>query len=329
MLPVNGEDQRICFLSRPAIQDNDWNDCVAASPYRLVYGYTWYLDIVCERWAGLVVKREPLGYEVVLPVPLRQKRVAGFSVWVVQQPLFCQFLAVFSRKNSVDPTPFFRVMQQQFRYGSGFCSLQLPADSALQVQSRQTHWLDLSADYETIRQRYTRDRQVNLRRAEAAGWTLAESTDSEPLMQLFGENHAPTIRGGVANSAYEQLRQLCEALRMRKLARLQYAIRQGQIEAGALFVQEGNRIIYLFNAASAAGRHGNARTLLIDRQIRRYAGQSSIESPLWFDFESPDKPSIAAFYKSFGALEISFWTVRYQRLNWLEKTALALIRPGR
>ena len=180
--------------------------------------------------------------------------------------------------------------------------------------------LDLSVGYQTIRQNYTPDRRRNLRLAEAAHWTVIDSTDPEPLLTLFRNHHADGIDGGVGEWAYAILRRLIQALQQRGLATLRYALCNGQIEAGALFVQEGNRIIYLFNAASETGRRGNARTLLIDQVIQVNSGK-----PMLFDFESPQKESIVDFYRSFGAVEDVFREVRWSRLTVVERVAKALL----
>jgi hypothetical protein len=124
----------------------------------------------------------------------------------------------------------------------------------------------------------------------------------------------------VGEWAYASLNRLIQALQQRGLATLRYALRNGQIEAGALFVQEENRIIYLFNAASEMGRRGNARTLLIDQIIRANA-----ETPVLFDFESPQEKSIVNFYRSFGATEAVFCEVRWSRLTVVEQVVKGLL----
>ena len=271
---------------------------------------------------GLVLPDETGGYRAVMPVPLRRKTVVGFTYeWVVHQPFFCQFLGVFSREALVDTTPFFREMLQYVRYGSLFCSISKPNErGGFEVVQRQsTQLLNLSADYQTIYRGYTADRKVNLKRAEIANWTIEETTDVEPLLTLFRENHADTIAGGVADWAYEIFRDLMRELQKRGLATLYYAVRDGNTEAGALFVREGNRTIYLFNAASEAGRRGNARTLLIDKVIRENATQKVV-----LDFESPGKASIRDFYRSFGAVEEPFYSLRWNRLNWAAQLILTL-----
>ena len=334
------------FVPRTEIDTVAWDACVAASAHRIVYGYSWYLDAVTGRddrgdqatvyppmqWAGLVIVGDAGTYQAVMPVPLRRK----FGRWVVHQPLFCQFLGVFSPDEAVDPAPFLRAVQQQYRYGSVLCLRSYPQPSVgfNAVQQRTTHVLDLSVGYETIAGRYTRDRKLNLRRALDYGWLITDSTDPEPLLDLFRANHADRIDGGVGAWAYTILRGLIQALQKRGLVTLRYALANSCPEAGALFVQEGNRIIYLFNAASETGRRGNARTLLIDQVIReragqRFAGQRSAgqrfnehtqkEKPLIFDFESPQKESVVHFYRSFGAVDEPFYDVRWNRLTLVER----------
>lgn len=303
-----------------------WDACVVASPLRILYGYSWYLDAVLPapnwKWIGLVLTNETGEYQAVMPVPLRRKTVAGITYeWVVHQPFFCQFLSVFSRDTFVDTDLFFGKLLRNFRYGSVFCSTSKPGERAgfevVQCQSTQT--LDLSVSNQAIYQRYTADRKVNLRRAKIHNWKVEMATDVEPLLILFQQSHANAIAGGVADWAYEIFRNLMRELQKRELATLCYATHDGQIEAGVLFVREGNRIIYLFNAASETGRRGNARTLLIDNVIRENAGQ-----PMVFDFESPVKESIRDFYQSFGAVEAPFYNLRWNRLNKLERLLLTL-----
>ncbi|WP_077129303.1 GNAT family N-acetyltransferase [Spirosoma montaniterrae] len=311
------------FFPRSRIDTLAWDACVMASAQRLIYGYSWYLDAVTSargwKWVGLVLPDEQGNYRAVMPVPLRRR----WGKWVVYQPLFCQMLTVFSRDATLDPTPFFDVMLRRFRYGAKINLRQYPApDLGFQVvRQHATHVLNLSATYETIYKRYSRDRRTNLRRGIAANWRLTDSVDAGPLLRLFRENHADTIPGGVGEWAYTTLQNLISELESRNLGRLRYAERNGQIEAGALFVQEGNRIIYLFNAASEAGRRGNARTVLLDEMIREKAS-----GPVLFDFESPDKSSVVAFYQSFGAAEEPFWTARWSRLTWLERGLVWLLK---
>ncbi|GAB3691396.1 hypothetical protein GCM10027592_09390 [Spirosoma flavus] len=318
------------ILRRHEIDDTAWDACVMASSQRIVYGYSWYLDAVLPapnwKWVGIVFLDKVNMYQAVMAVPLRRKQVAGVTLaWVVHQPFFCQFLPIFCCNATLDFQPFYEMLIKYFRYGA-VLRLGQEIDSKLinNIQQLSTHILHLSPDYKTVYQNYTADRKTNLIRAQKANWHVVESTDSTPLLDLFRKNHAAGIPGGVGEWAYEILQNLTEVLQKRNVALIRYAMQNGRIEAGALFVREGNRIIYLFNAASTGGRKGNARTLLIDQLIQEHAGRRYVGKPYLLDFESPEKQSIRAFYKSFGAVKKPFWEVRWNRLHPLLRTLLRI-----
>lgn len=311
----------LTLIPSSQINGTDWDACVASSPQQIIYGYSWYLNAVLPApdwtWMGVVLLDDAGQYQAVMPIPLRRKAIVGLTYqWVVHQPFFCQLLGVFSREGELDTAPFFQLMVEQFRYGSTVSTRQQPGDLGQNepVSEWSTHVLDLSVGYQHIFQNYTNDRKLNLRRAKEANWIIADSTDPETLLALFRANHATEINGGVAHWAYLILRSLIKELGQRKLITLRYALQGGKIEAGVLFVQEGRRIIYLFNAASKAGRQGNARTLLLDQLIQEKAGQLLV-----LDFESPAKQTIRAFYQSFGANKEVFWQMSWNHLNPVER----------
>ncbi len=318
----------IQLLPRSAINLDAWNRCINSSPNRIVYAYTWYLDAVTNlpnwRWEGLVLLTKSGDYRAVMPVPLRRK----FGIWVVHQPLFCQFLGVFGAEitpNLVEA--FARTLLKKYRYGSVFHINSSPAFAEMGLQpfsSQQahTHLLDLSNSYQTIHGNYSSDTRRHLRQATAFGWVVQESTDPAPLLALFWQHHARQIPGGVGEWAYELFENLFGDLQKRGLATLRYAIRAERIEAGAVFIESDNRVIYLFNAASEVGRTHHARTLLIDQVIQEQAGCERV----MFDFESPENESITRFYQGFGATESPYWTLRWNRLPWLLRNSLPKLR---
>lgn len=316
------------FLTPRQIDDSAWNRCVTEAHNALVYGHTWYLDAVTNRpdwtWEGLIAGNVPDGqsatdYEAVMPIPLRRR----WGRWVVYQPLFCQFLALFSRQ-PLDPSPFLQLVYERYRHVSKWHLLLSEPLPGLAAQVRQqvlyTHILPLQ-----VTTNYTADRRMNLRRAtrriaNVPDWRVAESTDIEPLLALFQENHAGGI--GVGKWAYALFRGLHTAIQQQGLGTLRYAWAGGQIVAGALFVSQHGRLIYLFNAANAEGRRLNARTILIDELIRE-TGQKATDLappvPLVLDFESPEKTGVVAFYESFGATPQPYIVFSWSRLTSFER----------
>jgi Acetyltransferase (GNAT) domain len=325
----------LTWLVRESVDETAWNQRVSEAHNALVYGNTWYLDAVTNvpdwRWEGLVLPHDSgVGYAAVMPVPLRKR----WGRWVIYQPLFCQFLAIFSQK-SIDPTPFLEALGKRYRYASSLHLLMpepLPAlPGWVQTRTLFTHVLLLtnaqsvpphqSIPHTQLVARYTPDRQMNLRRAinrtnDVVDWQLVNSENVEPLLALFRENHADTI--GVGEWAYDLFRGVVAVLRAHGLGTLRYACVAGKPVAGAFFVEANGRIIYLFNAADAEGRRLNARTILLDEAILN-GTKKATDRPLLFDFESPDKPGVVSFYESFGAVPQAYTALTWSRLTWLER----------
>lgn len=301
------------YFSNRQINYAKWDACVEASGQRLVYALSWYLDVVSPSWAGLVEEQDEQ-YVAVMPLPVKQQ----FGINYLAQPFFCQQLGFFSIKNSMQPEPFIAVLQRQFAliskysFNTGNIFQLNPDENAdLQVYRHYTHHLNLNQSYAAIYQHYSRDRKLNLKRSQKAGLIIRESTDIQILIRLFKEDAASRIRGGVSEATYTQLQQLYQALAAKGLATLLYTqIPTGEIDAGCLFVTYGQKIIYLFNAASVAGRSRNGRSLMIDYIIQKYAGQ-----PYVFDFESPvNISSIIRVYQGFGAEPVPFYTISQNKL---------------
>ncbi|RYF78007.1 MAG: GNAT family N-acetyltransferase [Cytophagaceae bacterium] len=265
-----------------------------------------------------------------MPIPLRRR----WGRWVVYQPLFCQFLAIFSEL-TIDAEPFLRAVYERYRYVSKWNLLLEKPVLGLPDQVRQqvmyTHVLPLAGGADS----YTADRRMNLQRADrrvgnVPGWELGQSDDVAPLLTLFRENHAAAI--GVGEWAYNLFRNVFAVVQQQGLGTLHYAYASGQVVAGVLFVEQHGRIIYLFNAASAEGRRLNARSLLIDQLIQKEKEKAMLlASPTQpvLDFESPEKPGVVSFYESFGARPQPFIALSWSRLNWLERVALATAKKAK
>lgn len=299
------------LLPRSEINDERWNELIAKSERSVVYAYSWYLDIVSDNWKALVWPSKD-DYQIVMPLPIKRK----WDIEVIQQPLFCQYLGLFSLENISEQLfyLFLEKLSSSFLYISSyhfhpdnFAILHdvLHRFPKFKVRQNHTSWLSLSDSLPNIRSQYSSDRKANLKRGEKLNWTITSSNDIQPLIQLFQTHHASGISGGVSIKAYEILSDLFEILKMYEAAEVFYAEKDGKINAGTLFVRTGKKVIFLFNAADLIGRNGNARTILLD-----YFFKLNAEKPLIFDFESPEIKSISGFYKSFGADPVPYFSIR-------------------
>ncbi len=280
----------------------------------MIYALSWYLDIVCEGWEALAWP-SATDFSVVMPLPLRRK----FRQRVLYQPLFCQYLGIFSSHDltSVECEAFLQALAKHFPYISNYAFN--PENSALlseapdfckcfDYKANNTHWLKLGRPHAEIYSGYSKDKKANLRKGLRANWQIRESNDFKALITLFKENHAKHI-GKIKAGAYPTLERLGKKCLNNGTGKLLYAQSGSCVCAGILLTHYRGRAIYLFNAADDAGRVGNARVVMLDAYLRENAAILSV-----LDFESPQEHSIAAYYAGFGAVVTRFWSVRRNAL---------------
>jgi len=299
------------LISRSEIDDTQWNKLVEKSSQQVIYGYTWYLDIVSPHWKALVWPSDE-EYRIVMPLPVKQK----WLMEVIQQPLFCQYLGLFSLEeiSEIHFKGFLKVLSLHYSYISSYSFH--PENSALlksvlmnfplfKTTQNTTFWLSLADSYWQINAGFTVDRKNNIKRAANENWQIEKSDDPKELIELFKNNHVTQISGGVDANAWVMFEKLYEVIKNEAVAELWYAMKNNEIHAGVLFVKTGQQVIYLFNAADGEGRKGNARTFLLNAYF-----QQNAEREVVFDFESPEIKSIASFYKSFGSDTKPYYIVR-------------------
>ncbi|WP_128544848.1 GNAT family N-acetyltransferase [Larkinella soli] len=314
------ERYSLSFLLRHEIDEIRYDRCIARSPQRLIYAFSWYLDAVSPGWEALILG----DYEWVMPLPVRRR----FGVRAVLQPLFCHQLGVFGDGKTPDAGIIRRsteALRTHFRYVPAYhlnaaCAPLLSGAAGSGPETRTNHILDLNRPYETIRAGYSHGRKQELKHREALSTTIADTDRVEPLFALFLAYNTAGI-GPIAPHAGATLLRLTDALRERGLLRVRVALREGRVEAGCLLIPDENRVVHLFCAASPAGRQSNVRTVILDGLIREYAGR-----PLVFDFESPEAAGPAAYNRSFGALPERYARIRHNHLPGPVRWANALRR---
>jgi hypothetical protein len=299
------------LLTRDQIDVERWDILIKEAQFSIFYAYHWYLDVVCKEWQ-IIVLQEGVHYKIGMPLPIKRK----WGMVSIEQPLFCPYLGLFSRTDilPVQVQCFLKFLNQSFSYISSYSfkwqesKLLLPALAVYKTilfQLHTTYTLPLNRHYEAIYADYFKDKKANVRKSKAYAFQIRDSIDINPLIALFRENHAGNVDGGVADSAYNLLREVFKVLQNRSKVELKYGWVEDQIVSGVLIVEEGLYACYLFNASQKSGRIYHVRASMLDDYFNRKAA-----SNLLFDFESPRKISIANYYKSFGAhpqffLEIS------------------------
>lgn len=271
----------------------------------MIYGYSYYLDALCDHWDGLVLN----DYEAVMPLPWRQK----WSIYYLYQPFLVAQLGLFG----AHPTPamledFLKSIPKKFRYWDFMMNHQnvwpLPQ---FELYQRSNFVLNLHTPYEQLYKAYRENIRRNIKKAIGYQCTVQKDFGVDEVIALAQQQPANTATA----TDYNRFKNLYHFLHRQKQA-ITYGVYSAtqQLLASCVFFFSHRRAYYILVGNHPNGRTLGASHLLIDAFIKDHAGQ-----PLLLDFEGSDIRNLAFFYSSFGAAEEKFAAIKLNRLPWYVK----------
>lgn len=298
----------IRYLQHSEIDKNRWDLCIDQSATPLVYGLSWYLDVVSPHWQALVWG----DYEAVMPLPARKKLFYAY----LSQPFFCQQSGIFSKEplQAELIMQFLKAIPSHFR----FAEIHLheghtDAEDALPLRKRRNYVLPVHKSFDKIQKGYSNQIKRNLKKARAASLEL-KPVSAQELILLYRKckGEASYVLKQVH---YDMLQLLLHTAQERKalLCKGVYSSNGALLAAGAFLVYR-QRIIFLIGTANEQGREHGAMSMLMDNMIMQFAGNAQ-----YFDFEGSEIQGIARFYKGFGAEKKPYYRYRFNHLPWYIK----------
>ncbi|HRY97685.1 MAG TPA: GNAT family N-acetyltransferase [Bacteroidales bacterium] len=305
----------IRYVTHTAIDDRKWDACIRRSVNSRLYAYSWYLNLVCERWDALVDG----DYEQVFPLPVRRK--AGMAY--VYTPPFVQQLGLFS-PGHITPGlvhAFLKAIPSQFKVVDLRLNTLNKVSDSWGALLHRNYELSLIGDYERIRSVFSENLRRSLRKAEIAGMERISGLSPAELIRLFRENRGRGI-STLGEREYQILERLAHAMMHRGLGQIVAATAGGnRILAGALIAEMPGQSIFLFSATERRENNHGALAWLIDLYLREHAGTQRV-----FDFEGSDDEGLGRFYAGFGAQETNYPGLRLNRLPLLLRPLPGLFR---
>lgn len=297
----------IRYLRHHEIDRDRWDACIRQAYNGIIYAYSWYLDVVCPPWEALIEE----DYKSVMPLPAGRK--AGLSY--LYPPFFVQQLGVFSVKKltAEDVTNFLEAVPSHYRYREiNLNTFNNVTDLAgYQFRPRLTHELDLIKSADQLQASYAENTRRNVRKAEKQEFVFSNLSSREEIISLFRNGRGREVTN-LREPQYDLLRQLLQALDARGRLHVRgVTTKDGELLAGAFFVDSNGKVIFLFSGLSETGKQTGAMFALIDRFITENAHKNLV-----LDFEGSDDPQLARFYRSFGAKECVYLQARSNRLPW-------------
>lgn len=294
----------IKYIHREHLDEDKYNECIKISKQSLIYGYSWYLDIVCDQWDVLVLD----DYKAVMPIPWRKK----YRIKYVYQPLWVLQLGIFSKNDTYPYQDFLNTIQEKFK----FIELRLNAGNI--IKNKKLRWVDkqfqeleMTQGYDIIRDAYQSDRKKDLRRAEHSQLTIEWGGEAKELIQLFRHNvgkRTPEVK----EQDYANLKHLIRNCIEKNLGEVCTVYQENQLVAAAFFLKYQKKITILCSSTDFSNRKNGANAFLIDQAIQGY-----LKKYQTFNFGGSSIQSIAKYFVSFGAKTYQYPFMKVNRLPFL------------
>jgi hypothetical protein len=306
------------LFTRDEIDPVKWDECITSSKQGIIYGLSWYLDVVSPRWIAYI-KEENNQYSSVLPCALNKK----FSISYIYQPSLTQQLGLFSRdwiNEKEDLEEILSLLSKKINYIDYHLNTKNRKEINLKnytCKQKLTHHLPLNKEYQSLHKAYSENHKRNLRKSVSQNLQLINSEDISFLISVFQKEKGATLEN-VKESDYIKLSSLFRQASKRNLAKLIFAKdSNNEVQAGGFFLYHLNTIIYLFGASSEKGKQQGAMTMIFDQVIRENSGAEGQGKIL--DFEGSDIENIARFYKGFGAEPVPYLSIKLNTLPFFIK----------
>ncbi|MCB0804694.1 MAG: hypothetical protein KDC05_02795 [Bacteroidales bacterium] len=306
----------IRYLAANKIDKDKWDECINGSINGMVYAQSWYLDMVAPGWEALVEG----DYESVFPLVTRRK----WGINYLFQPVFTQQLGIFSGKVLSEELVqrFIQSIPNKFRFAEiNLNTFNKAGSGKYKVYNWKNHELDLINTYERISRNYSTNLKRNLKKAAGNKPEVLKNVKPDNIIRLFRENKGKHI-SRLGEEDYTLLTRLVYAAIYKGMA-FTWGVFSDRNElcAGIIFLRSKNKVIFYFSGLSDEGRDNLAMPYLIDHFIRENA-----QKHLTLDFEGSNDPNLARFYKSFGAREIHYPHITFNRLNPLIRIPASIIK---
>ena len=300
----------IRYLTHEQIDKRLWDETLSRCYNRLLYGYSWYLDEVCDEWDALVQN----DYEAVMPLPRRKK----YGLSYVYHPFFAQQLGIFSTNflSGFTVNKFLQAVPDKFRVVDTQLNAACDPEEYHygQIRSRKNHVLNLSVAYHTLQSGYNENTKRNLNKARSEGVHTQQIHHISEAVNFYVQ-HNGHRSPEVTATDYQRFERVLHELQRRDALYMLQATHQKDIVAVGIFgIDAEQRATYLMGTSSAEGKNKGAMPLLMDQFIQEHSGKVHI-----LDFEGSDIEGIARFYKGFGAIEQRYYHYYSNRLPFYLK----------
>lgn len=291
----------IRYFKHKDIDKTKWDHCIENASNGFVYALSWYLDIVSPNWDALIEG----DYEIVMPLPIRKKIGLKYLI----RPYFVQQLGIFGNSlNTTKIDEFILLVKRKFLYSNFNLNFLNISPILSDKEKGITYKLALNKSYEELSIQFHQNTTRNIKKASSSHLKIINSQDPEPLFNLY-KNSGKFFEG---ERFWNCLVEITQRTLEKTKSEISYAYIGNEIYCAILWVNWGNRVLYLISCSSDEGKALNASTLLINEFIKTHSN-----SELILDFEGSKISGLARYYKGFGSEQEEFPSLHFNNLFWL------------
>ncbi|OAD42984.1 hypothetical protein [Polaribacter atrinae] len=296
----------IQYVKRKDLDVEKYDACIEKSLQSNIYGYSWYLDIVCDNWDVLVLE----DYCAVMPIPWKKKLFIKY----VHPPFWLIQLGIYSVE-VVDENEFLIELFDDFKFVETRTNIH-NAFSMFKAYEKESYLqvLSLEDDYEVLFSNYRKDRRKDVSKAKKLDLIEKWNDDSKVLIELFKNNvgkRTPYIQE-VDYNKLQKLITVCLEKRVGEI--LSIYDKENNLVASGFFLKHKKAITILVSSTDFKNRKNGANTFLIDRAIYKFEKNFNV-----FNFGGSSLQTIAKYFLSFGALTLKYPQIKYNKLPWFIK----------
>jgi hypothetical protein len=292
----------IRYFERHEIDPVKWDQCISSASNRLIYGYSWYLDVMADHWGAIILNN----YEAVMPLPWRKK----WGFFYIYTPHFCNPLGIFSGGTDFSTQEFLDQIPKRFRLWdlNIFLGDKQPAGDYKFI-IRQNHILDLSPTYDSLFRNFRNSyRQI----INKTGGDSISIKMNIPVEEVIAAAKKEGKSGALNDADFGKLMRMFHQLASDAEAEtIGVYGPDRKLLASALFFIKDTRIYYVLAGNDPEGRTVSGSHHIINAVIKKYAG-----SNILLDFEGSDIPGIAFFFEGFGAEKENYYYIHNNDLPW-------------
>jgi hypothetical protein len=270
-----------------------WDACIKSSFNGLIWGFSWYLDIVCPNWDAIIEG----DYQKVMPLPF----VTKYNQTKIIVPPFVKQLGVFSidKINHSIVDSFISIIPEKFRKITLVLNdMNKTSIENYKITTIKNYQLDLIQPYQSLFASFSNETQMRLIKSHENNLMIKRTISTEDFISFY--KSAEKRSGGKLTKAHEVvLAPLINTLTRFNLAEVHGIYNQSNELCGvSFFLIYLNRLSLMMIAVNDKGSSLFAEYSLVNEFIHLNSNKN-----VTLDFPQNAKEHWLDFTVGFGAIQ--------------------------